>query len=353
MSLKRTESFSDLNIFLVIAIFSMLYVNTFSDSQNLIELAITKLKDPTSLPYDLVINSYKNNPLNEFSITFFYLYGLIIPFDENFLFLNFGIKTLTVFGIYLIYRYFINNKLICLITSLIHLSPSIKILPYIADWYVVSPALHTNSLFFLFFVFLIWGLIYRKYFLVFILQAFALASHPPLGLFLAFPVLVFFYLCIYLKDKKLFRSQLNSRFRLSFATLIIAINISYLIKIISVNNIILDPKEFTNIFFIHAPHHYLISSISFLKLAWPYILVICSYLVIIRIEIDPILRLFLLMLAPLILLSVPIHFIFSEIFPNTYIFSLHLMRSASILSALFLAPYFLLFFFPKTWEKIR
>ena len=40
-AIKKT---SDLNIFLVIAIFSLLYVNTFSVSQNLIELAISKLR---------------------------------------------------------------------------------------------------------------------------------------------------------------------------------------------------------------------------------------------------------------------------------------------------------------------
>ena len=350
MLYKQTENFFDLNNFLVIAIFSLLYVNTFSDSQNLIELAISKLKDPSFLPFDLVINSYENNPLTELPISFFYLYSLLLPFDENFLFLNFSIKTLTVYGIYLIYRYFITNKLICLIASLIHLSPSIKILPYIADWYVVSPALHTNSLFFLFFVYFIWGLIYRKYYLVFVLQVFALASHPPLGLFLAFPVMILFYTCFYIKDKELLLNQLENRFRLAFPMMVIFINLLYLVKIILLNNTILDPKELTNIFSIHAPHHYLVSSISFLKLAWPYFFIVCSYLALIRIESDTVLRLFLLILVPLILLSVPLHFIFSEIFPSTYIYSLHLMRSASVLSALFLAPYFLMFFSSKAWR---
>ena len=74
MPYKQTENFSDLNNFLVIAIFSLLYVNTFSDSQNLIELAISKLKDPSFLRFDLVINSYENNPLTELPISFFYLY---------------------------------------------------------------------------------------------------------------------------------------------------------------------------------------------------------------------------------------------------------------------------------------
>ena len=121
-------------------------------------------------------------------------------------------------------------------------------------------------------------------------------------------------------------------------------------KVILLNNTILDPKELTDIFSIHAPHHYLVSSISLLKLAWPYFFIVCSYLALIRIESDTVLRLFLLILVPLILLSVPLHFIFSEIFPSTYIYSLHLMRSASVLSALFLAPYFLMFFSSKAWR---
>ena len=73
MSYKKTENLSDLNNFLVIAIFSLLYVNTFSDSQNLIELAISKLKDPSFLSFDLVISSYENNLLNEFPIFYFYI----------------------------------------------------------------------------------------------------------------------------------------------------------------------------------------------------------------------------------------------------------------------------------------
>ncbi len=347
MSYLQTKKFSDINIFLVIAIFSLLYVNTSSDSQNLIELAISRIKDPTFLPFDLVINSYTNNPLTEFPISFFYLYSLILPFDENFLFLNFSIKTLTVFGIYLIYRYFIDRELLCLIASLIHLSPSIKILPYIADWYVISPALHTNSLFFLFFVYFIWGLIYRKLYLVFVLQVFALVAHPTLGLFLAFPVMILFYSCLCINDKKFLLNQLGNKFRLIFLMVTILINALYVIKIILFDNSVLDPEVLTNIFFIHAPHHYLVSSISFFKLTYPYLFIACSYVALKRVESDAVLRLFLLILVPLILLSVPLHFIFSEIFPNTYIYSLHLMRSASVLSVLFLTPYFLMFLIPK------
>ena len=350
MSYKQIKKFSDLNNFLVIAIFSLLYVNTFSDSQNLIELAISKLKDPSFLPFDLVINSYNNNPINELPISIFYLYSLLLPSDENFLFLNFSIKTLTVFGIYLIYRYFITNKLICLVASLIHLSPTIKILPYLADWYVISPALHTNSLFFLCFVYFIWGLINRRYYLVFVLQIFALLSHPPLGLFLAFPVMLLFYFCFYIKDKELLLNKIENRFQLVLPIILIFINLLYLIKLYSFNNVVLDSKELTNIFFIHAPHHYLVSSFSFLELAWPYLFIVCSYLTLIRVKSDPVLRLFLLILVPLILLSVPVHYIFSEILPNTYIHSLHLMRSASVLSILFLTPYFLMFFSSKTWR---
>ena len=113
---------------------------------------------------------------------------------------------------------------------------------------------------------------------------------------------------------------------------------------IGLNDSSLNPIELINIFFIHAPHHYYVSSFSFLQIAWPYLFMACSYWMLIRVKDDSVLRLFLLILGPFILLSVPVHFIFSEIFPNTFIFSLHLMRSASNLLVLFFTPYFLMFF---------
>ena len=314
MFYKEIKSLSNLNIFLATAIFTLLYINTFSDSQHLIELAVNKLKDPSLLPYDLVINSYEFNPIVNLPLFFFYGYSLIFPFDEDFLLLNLIIKTFTIFGIYRIYGHFIANKLICFGASLIYLSPSIKILPYIADWYVVSPNLHTNSLFYLFFVYLIWGLINRKYYFVLVFQIFALLFHPLLGMFLALPVLLLFYFCYYFKSEERFLGQIEKRSRLILPSIFIIINVSYFLIMIGLNDSSLNPIELINIFFIHAPHHYYVSSFSFLQIAWPYLFMACSYWMLIRVKDDSVLRLFLLILGPFILLSVPVHFIFSEIF---------------------------------------
>jgi hypothetical protein len=140
--------------------------------------------------------------------------------------------------------------------------------------------------------------------------------------------------------------------RISMIIIFFIINSVYLVKLAALNNSDLSTVEFINIYFLHAPHHYQVSSFSLLGLIWSYLFIICGYLSCIRFENNPPLRLFLLILSPLILLSVPVHYLFTEVFPSVYILSLHLMRSASILSLALLAPYVLMLLLPKTYVKV-
>jgi hypothetical protein len=348
----KLQGISNITVFLILAIASLLYINTFSNSQNLIELALLHSQDPSFLPYDLVINSYADNPLNSFALLLLELYQSLFLFDKDFFFLNFAVKTFTIFGIYKIYQYFILHRFICLIGALIHLSPSIKILPYFGDWFIISPALHTNSIFFLCFVYFLWSLLNHKYLLASSLQIFGMLAHPPLGLFLALPIQLLFYFCHALKGKKIFFNNIKGTHHYLMIMIFFILNLIYLIKLNALNTVKLNAEEFINIYFLHAPHHYEVSSFSLFEILWPYCFAICGYLSLIRHEKNPPLRLFFLILSPLILLSVPLHYLFTEVYPSVYIISLHLLRSASVLSLAWLAPYAIMLFLPKAYIRV-
>lgn len=344
---KKLKEISDTTVFLMLSIICVLYVNTVSSSQHLIELAILKLSDPSFFPYDPVINSYAENPLNNFAVLFLSLYQKLFFFDTKFFFINFFVKTLTLFGIYKIYQFFMLNRLFCLIGSLLHLSPSILVLPYIGDWYIISPALHTNSIFLLCFVYFIYSLLNKKYMLAITLQIFGIVAHPPLGLFLALPTLLLFCSCQAFKEKDIFIKHVSGKYSYFMMVISVIVNSLYLAKLAALNTSDLIAEEFINIYFLHAPHHYQVSTFSIIEIFWPYFFIICGYIGVIKYEKRSSLRLFLLMLCPLIIFSIPLHYIFTEVLPSIYILSLHITRSASILSLALLAPFFFKLILPK------
>ena len=338
------NSNKNLTIFLFIAIFVTSYVTNFSGSQFLIELTSINLSDSKFLNNDLLIYSYQNNIHKLFSDYFFYFFYKLENFGFlNSLFLiNIILKTFTIYGLYLCYMIIIKNNILALLMSLIHLSPVLFVLPYIGDWYVVGQNLHANSIFYCLFVFIIFNLLNGNYFNSLILQIFALLFHSVLGLFLALPIIIIFLFVDYFSSPRFFLLSKNNLLNAFLIIIFLFINFFIILQLFYLDSEIIDSKTLIDIAKYHAPHHYMISSFAPSKIIYFYFVSFLGLKFFLRYETDIRLIASIKIISVFILIFPFIHFLFTEILYSKIIFSTHILRSASNLSIIFLAPYILI-----------
>jgi hypothetical protein len=326
-------------VIIIIAIFVATYVTNFSDSQSLIELFTYNLGDNSFLENDILIESYKNNFHKFFSNYFFYyFYELNISWVQNpFFLLNILLKTLTIFGLYLVYRTITKNDIAGIILAAFNLAPSIKVLPYIGDWYVVGPNLHANSIFYALFVFLIYFLLEKNYMKAITLQLLCLLFHPILGLFMALPIVLFF---IFMNSKNFFKEFFfQATIKNLFYYFLLIINAMYVIFLFKLDQNSINSSELIKIAFYHAPHHYQISSFAVSKILYFYCTALLGTIFALKLFKNDALINKIIIISCLVMIMPIIHYTFTEIFPSKYIFSLHLLRTSSNLCLIFLLPY--------------
>ena len=326
-------------VLIIIGIFVATYVTNYSDSQSLIQLFTYNLRDHSFLENDILIDSYKNNLHKFFSNYFFYyVYELNIIWMQNpFFLLNILLKTLTIYGLYLVYRTITKNDIMGIILAVCNLAPSITVLPYIGDWYIVGQNLHANSIFYSLFVFLIYFLLEKKHIKAIVLQLLCLLFHPVLALFMALPVVLFF---IFMDSKNFLKEFFfHAAIKNLFFYCFLLINAIFIILLLNLDKNSISSHELIKIAFYHAPHHYQISSFGILKILYFYCSAVLGIIFALKLEKNDALLNKILIISCFVIIMPIIHYIFTEIFPNKYIFSVHLLRTASNLCLLFLLPY--------------
>jgi|OM-RGC.v1.004720852 hypothetical protein len=340
---NRLFSSKDFTFFLLIAISVTTYVTNFSGSQSLIELNNMHLSNSKFLENDLLIYSYQDNIHKFFSNYFFYFFYQFETFGflNSLFFVNIVLKTFTVYGLYLCYLKIINNSTLALFLSLAHLSPVFSLLPLIGDWYIVGQNLHANSIFYCLFVFIVFSLLNRNYFSSYILQIFALLSHPILGLFLSLPLIIIFRMIESYKFLKLASSKRTNLYNFILVIFSLSIHIFIGIQLLSLDKNFINSETLINISNYHAPHHYMVSSFNIYKILYYYLFAFIGLLFFLRHEKNQFLLANIKIISLFIFFFPPLHFLFTEIFYSKIIFSMHILRSASNLSIIFLAPYVL------------